>query len=130
MADVAPESMYLLKDGTYADKGSCKEDDKGVMCAENGVPVAMNDDGSPMTMAHVKEDNEMAKEAGKPKEPVEGEAEEANAVADADKPAPATPTPAEARRGATVAEGEEKVTPKAEPKVEHTAARHEAPKSR
>lgn len=99
---------YLMQDGTYADFSECSEGDDGVLRhAENGVAVALRDDGEPMTLALVTQHNVEAAEAAaastesldheqSPAENPEMPAEEAPKPADEPKPAeePAPPAPA------------------------------------
>lgn len=64
--------QYLLQDGTYADPKDCKKGDDGVLRHENGVAVALRDDGSPMTLSKVTEHNvEAAEAAAAPAAPAE-----------------------------------------------------------
>lgn len=60
--------QYLLADGTYADPRACSKGTDGVLRHENGVPVAMRDDGEPMTLGKVTEHNIEAAKAGEPKD--------------------------------------------------------------
>lgn len=57
------DGLYLLRDGTYADPKDCKKGDDGVLRHENGVEVALRDDGKPMTLGKVTEHNAAAAEA-------------------------------------------------------------------
>lgn len=68
--------QYLLQDGTYADPKDCKKGDDGVLRHENGVAVALRDDGSPMTLSKVTEHNvEAAEAAAVPANPEDAKAE-------------------------------------------------------
>lgn len=80
--------LYLLQDGTYADPKACKKSDDGVLRHENGVAVALRDDGEPMTLGKVTEHNVKAAEAAAAPAPGEPAAEDA-ADAAAEQPAPA-----------------------------------------
>lgn len=43
------QTWYRLADGTQADPNDVALDEKGVLRHKNGVPVAMRENGSPMT---------------------------------------------------------------------------------
>lgn len=44
--------LYLLANGTHGAPGQCsKDDDDGVLRHENGVPVSLTPDGSPVTIS-------------------------------------------------------------------------------
>lgn len=55
MTKVQP--LFLLIDGTYADRDSCGPDSKGVLKHKNGTPLALDGDGKPMTLAGGAVDN-------------------------------------------------------------------------
>lgn len=44
------DDLYILLDGTHAAAGDCGKGDDGVLCGPSGVPVAMTDEGEPMTV--------------------------------------------------------------------------------
>src|SRR3954471_20765444 len=59
--------LYILLDGTYASAGDCPKGDDGVMRGPSGVPVAMTDEGEPMTVKRQVDlgGNALAAEMGK-----------------------------------------------------------------
>lgn len=59
--------LYMLLDGTYAAPGECSAGADGVLRHANGVPVALREDGEPMTLAAVTDEN--AKAAAPDSEP-------------------------------------------------------------
>lgn len=88
------KDLYLLVDGTHADPDECDVGaDNELRHGENGVPVALNEDGSPQTVAQGAIDNmnveaAAAGESDSPPADVAGE-EEAQPEAEAPKPAKA-----------------------------------------
>jgi hypothetical protein len=73
-------SLYVLADGTHAKPGDCEKDDDGVLRHIYGMPVALREDGEPMTVGQgaVDNKNEEAAQAG---ETAEAPAEEPERVA-------------------------------------------------
>lgn len=54
-------TLYLLRDGTYADPKDCfKDKGDGVLKHKNGVAVALKSDGEPETMADATATNAQA----------------------------------------------------------------------
>lgn len=59
--------LYILLDGTHASAGDCAKGDDGTLRGPSGVPVAMTDEGEPMTVKRQAElgGNAMAAAMGK-----------------------------------------------------------------
>lgn len=56
----APNNLYVLQDGTYADPKACKKGDDGVLRHENGVGVALGENGEPLTVGEATATNALA----------------------------------------------------------------------
>lgn len=60
------DTWYVLADGTHADPADVITNDKGVMQHKNGVPVALRENGLPLTSGVATATNAKAAAAGKP----------------------------------------------------------------
>lgn len=108
------DTWYVLVDGTKAHPADVSTDDAGILKHANGVPVALRDNGLPLTTGDANRENAMAADLGKEAEEkakadskAKADAEAAKKPGKADKPTKAKPgdTPAEADRQLQAGDG-------------------------
>jgi hypothetical protein len=59
------DTWYVLADGTKAHPADVSADEAGVLKHSNGVPVALRENGLPLTTGDANRENAMAADAGK-----------------------------------------------------------------
>ena len=59
-------TWYVLADGTHADPNDCAPGEDGVLRHENGVPVALHEDGTPMSVGKAADEGNNVEAAQRP----------------------------------------------------------------
>lgn len=93
------KDLYLLVDGTHADPDDCDVGADLELRHANGLAVALNEDGSPMTVAQGAIDNMNAQAAAEVEPDAPPHAEDAHLIAGDDPEPEPEPAKAEPKKG-------------------------------